>query len=449
MTGRNFNRIAVLTLCMGFSLWFSHSLRRGIHGTMNLSDFGGIYYGSRCALLRMDPYDPGTVLREFNREGGVFPTNANLIKSVPIVITIGVNLPTALFLLVPFALLPWGVAESVWIALTAGLLIAAAFLVWDLASETTPAIAGCLAGFALANCVQLLMLGNIAGAAVSLCVIGSWCFLRERYVPAGVVMLAISLVLKPHDAGFVWLYFLLAGGVMRRRAIQTLAVTAVLGLFAALWISPASPHWLEELHRNHVTVAARGGTSDPGPTGMTSEPVVAILDLQAPLSIFRDDPRFYNSWAYLTGGTLILVWAITVLRRSATHEQNLLSLAAISVLTLLPVYHRPYDAKLLMLTFPACALLWSSGGRRRWLSLAFTCAAVMWTSDLPVVILGFCLSSIHASAATLGGKLITVFLLKPAPVVLLATGCFYLWTYIRYTPTDLPFLNSNTHRISP
>ena len=382
-------------------------------------------------MLHKDPYDPAAVLREFKAEGGSFPTNPFAAKVFPIVITICVNLPTALFLAVPFSLLPWALVQSVWIIFIALLLVLAAFLIWDLTGNTAPATVGCLAAVMLANSGQVLAVGNLAGVAVSLCVIGCWCFLKERHVLVGMFLLAISLVLKPHDSGFVWLYFLLAGGVLRRRAIQTLVVAGVLGLFAALWIAPASPHWVQELHRNQVLVSGRGSTSDPGPNGLTSGQVGSINDLQAFLSILRDDPSFYNPASYLIGGCLILLWALTVLRKGFAPEQAWLALAAISVLTQLPIYHRPYDAKLLMLTFPACAMLWEKRGMLRWYAFAFTLAALLATSDLPQALLLILEESIHVSSSTLSGKAVLA-LLQPAPLILLATGCFYLWVYMRY-----------------
>ena len=65
-----------------------------------------------------------------------------------------------------------------------------------------------------------------------------WCFIRERFVPAGILCLAVSLAVKPQDAGLVWLYFLLVGGVYPKRALQTLVAMLALGL-------PGNPVGLE------------------------------------------------------------------------------------------------------------------------------------------------------------------------------------------------------------
>lgn len=427
----NWKRLAILLVCAVIPFWWSFSIRRDANGGIKMTDFGGTYYGARCVMQHRDPYDTKSALREFESDGGRLPFSSLQAKVALIVITIGVNLPTALLLVAPFAMMPWGIAQVLWIVLMEGLLVLAAFLIGDMGTGKAQIIPVSLAGAVLANCEILFVVGNVAGISVSLCIVATWCFLKERHVLAGVLLLAVSLVLKPHDAGFVWLYFLLAGGAHRKRALQTLVVTGILGLFAAIWIAPSSPHWVQELHRNHIRVAARGGTSDPGPFGISSRTAIPILGLQAAFSALRDDPQFYNPVSYLISGLLILMWAIAVLCRRYSRDGALLALSAISVLTLLPVYHRTYDAKLLLLTLPACALLWNAGGARRWISLGLTSAAILVTSDLPMLGLSMASKGVIVSTSTLTGKMFYLAL-QPAPLVLLATGIFYLWAYADY-----------------
>jgi hypothetical protein len=35
--------------------------------------------------------------------------------------------------------------------------------------------------------------------------VAAWCFIKGRFIPAGILCLAVSLAIKPHDAGLVWL----------------------------------------------------------------------------------------------------------------------------------------------------------------------------------------------------------------------------------------------------
>jgi len=421
-------RIIVLLLCIGFSLLTAVTLSnrfRSIYGGTTHPDFGEIYNGARCALQHRDPYDPRAALQTFREEGGTFANKDPWAAEV--IIAINVNLPTSLLLIAPLAVLPFAAATAIWTALTIAALVVAAYLIWSVGDGSGPVLSGCLIGIMLANCQQMLMVGNVAGIVVSLCVVAAWCFVKNRHIPLAVVLFAVSLALKPHDSGFVWLYFLLAGGVMRKRALQTLAVTCAIGLAAVIWIAPVSPHWFHELQNNHVAVSQLGSTSDPSPSGVTSGNPGAILDLQAFLSVFIGDPHSYNLGSYLIAGPLIAAWAWIVIRRRVSGESAWLALAAIAVLSLLPVYHRPYDAKLFLLTIPACTKLWSAGGARRWLSFGFTLSGILFTSDLFMAFL-VTLFRTPVLAPVPTEKVLAVSLIPPT--VLLAMGCFYLWAFI-------------------
>ena len=430
------HKITVLGLCIGFSLLlsiaWSHKFRATYGGTDRV-DFGEIYYGARTAVHHQDPYNADAALETFRAEGGTFPSNRKGAWATAIVIALDVNLPTTLFLALPLTTLSYAGAQVLWILFTVVLLVTAGCLVWTAGDTTGPGLCGFLIGIILANCQQLFLVGNVAGIAVSLCVFAAWCFLKERYIPIAVVLFALGLALKPHDVGFVWLYFVLVGGAMRKRALQTLAVTCVLGLAAAIWITPLSPHWLHELHDNHVTVSELGSTSDPSPAGLTSGNVGAVLDLQAALSVIMPDPRSYNLASYLVVGSLVAVWGWIVLRRRMTPDRAWLALAVIAVLSLLPVYHRPYDAKLLLLAIPACAKLWSDGGAKRWLSFGFTLAGILFTSDLGEALI-VRLSVGPSTGAPPDQKVMLLSLVPPA--ALLAMGCFYLWMLIRETSAE-------------
>jgi hypothetical protein len=443
MTGKK--RIALILLCVGFSavLFFAYSDDSG--RTLRTVDFAEIYYGGRAALQHNDPYDPAAVLRQFLADGGKLPpalpgNPASHSEVARTVISNSVNLPTAFFLFLPLSLLPWSVASYLWVGLSGLLLAIAAWFTWDIGANSTPAIWAWFAGLMLIKCQQIFTSGNIAGFAVALCIIAAWCFLKERYALAGVVLLAISLVIKPHDAGFIWLYFLLAGGTLRKRALQTLAVSALIGLCTVAWISRVSPHWLPELHRNLNVEIVRGGIDDPGPTGPCQNTPAPIIDLQAAISVFKDDPAVYNRLSYLLVGALVLAWSVAVLRKRCSLAGAAFALACVSALTLLPVYHRPYDAMILLLTLPACAMLWAAGEGRRWIALGLTLAAILVTTGLPLAVGTSLGLNPSLPAHTLAGEMAAVLILRPAPLVLLALGCFYLWVYLRYQPpaADLP-----------
>lgn len=393
-------------------------------------DFRVMYYPARCLLQHQDPYNTDQVVRLYRAEGGDAPTDTDKIR---LMVSGYVYPPNAFTFSLPFALLPWGQAQVLWQVLIVACYLLASFLVWDLAAQYAPVAAGALICFLLVNSELLLVTSNAAGIVLGLCSIAAWCFLRNRFASAGVLCLAIALLVKPQDAGFVWLYFLLAGSVQRKRALHTLLLTVALGLPSVLWVTHAVPHWPQEWHMNMAVAEARGGTSDPGPASLAGHGLAGVINLQSIVSVFADNPRIYNWVSYLVCAPLVVALVFLTLRSRATHTRACIALAAASALTMLPVYHRQYDAKLLLLTIPACILLWVQGGAIGRLAMFVNVAALFITGDLTWAI---CLGLIkHLPLAPTGfsGWASMALQVFPAPLVLLLMAMFYLWVYAHKT----------------
>jgi hypothetical protein len=310
--------------------------------------------------------------------------------------------------------------------------VLAACLIWDLAVDNAPLLSGSLIGFTLANSFGVLFLGNTAGIAVSLCVIAVWCFVRRRFAVAGILCLAVSLAVKPHDAGLIWLFFLLAGGTYRKRALQTLLVCTLIAIPAVVWVSSVSPHWIQELRSNLALSSSAIGPDNPGPSSRNVHKAGVIVDMQTILSEFRDDPRFYNPAAYLFCGLLIFLWLLITLRARLSPLTAWLALAAITPLSLLPTYHRSHDAKILLLAIPACAMLWAEGRLIRWFAVGLTSAGIVFTGDFTLWAIAWLTRTFQMPVGILG-KIQMVLLTRPTALVLLAMGTFYLWLYFRRT----------------
>jgi hypothetical protein len=77
-------------------------------------------------------------------------------------------------------------------------------------------------------------------------------------------------------------------------------------------------------------------------------------------------------------------------------------------------------------------MLWAEGGPIRWLALLVTIAGIVFTADIPLTILVTLTRNLHISTAELSGQMLTVMLTRPAPLLLLAMGIFYLWIYARH-----------------
>jgi hypothetical protein len=395
---------------------------------VSMIDFKVVYYSTRCLLHHSDPYNENNVLSTYKDEGGERPSESARDLQV---VTQYMYLPTAFSFTVLFAMLPFGPAHLLWMALVVGGIIFASFLIWDLAADYAPIVTGALLCFLLANTELLVIIGNASGIAISFCVVAVWCFYKKRFAALGVLCLAISLALKPHDTGLVWLYFLLAGGVYRKRAMQTLAVFAALSLPVILWVTHVSPHWMQELSSNMAALSVHGGLNDPSPASSGAHGIGMMINLQTVLSFFRDDPRFYNLATYLICGVLMLVWLFATLRSRTTPAGARLALAAVAPLTLLPVYHRQGDAILLLLTVPACAMLWAEGGHVARLALLVNAAGFVLTGDLTWAIILGPLNNLHLTLSRLAGQILVAALVFPAPLILLTMAIFYLWIYMR------------------
>lgn len=438
--------LLLVLFCCAISMVWGFGLSR-----TGLLDFRAVYYGTRCLMAHHNPYRVSEYEEVYRAEGGELPADTAAQHQPPAgqageetddhgeavqrierkAVTLFVNMPTTCVLVAPLALLPWGPAHILWMIATAVIFTLAILLMWNAGARYAPGIATFLACILAANTEVVFGGGNTAGIVVGLCVLAVWCFLEERLVWAGVIALGLALAIKPHDVGLIWLYFLLAGKPYRKRALQALVVPTLVGLAAIVWMGHVAPHWIHDWNSNLATISGPGGLNNPAPDSLTGRTSGMVIDLQAAISVFRNDPAFYNPASYLVCGAMLLVWLATTLRPRLAERKPWLALTAATAVTLLITYHRPWDAKLLLLAIPACCQLWAQGGRRGRMALALTTVALVCTGDLPLAVLTAVSGALHPGTAGILAQILTVLLIRPASIALLAMGVFYLWAYVR------------------
>ncbi len=434
MSRRRFDGLSLLLVGSVVFIFFGTLMER--ISSVAMIDFKAVFYGTRCLMEHRDPYTSSDLQHIYLAEDG--DTQAKKLVLVQTVVP-NVNLPTTFPFVLPFALLAWGPAHILWMLLTGGSFIIATYLIWELGAPYAPILSGGLVFLFLIGSEILLEVGNTAGIVVSLCVISVWCFLQRRFEMAGTLCLAISLLIKPQDAGFIWLYFLLAGGTYRKRAFQTLLVTAIIGLPAIVWVSSVAPHWVQELHHNISVASAHGGLNDPGPSKLEPGSHGAIIiSLQSAFSVLWDDARFFNAATYLLCLPLVLLWIYTSIKKGHSAANTWLALATIAALSMLPIYHRQHDTRLLLLTVPACAMLWAEGGPTAWPALSLTALGTIFTSNIPLQLLAITTTGVRSAFDGWLGKLLTLLLSRPAPLILLSISLFYLSVYVRRAALDVP-----------
>ena len=388
----------------------------------SVQDFTTAYYRGSCLLQRCDPYS-GPDMEAMYRRAGEPPFTSDQER---LIATRNIYLPGEFPFLIPIAILPMQWGRALWIILIGVSFVLASFLIWRRSAPFAPLMSAALVSFCLLNSPTLFYFGNPAGFLVPFTIIAAWCFLENRFVWVGVVCLAVSLILKPHNAAFIWILFALFSSGSRRQATRTLLLVAFVSIPATAWAFHISPRWIQEFSSNLQVLNGPGGASDPS----VSHGTCGLVNLQAVTSLIWSDPRTYNLVTYLICAPLFLVWIIISLKPGGANRAWF-ALAAIAPLSLLPVYHRQYDAKLLLLAVPAFAILWSRGKALAWSSLSITGVAFLVSGDGFGIALFAVMHHLYPNAQGHYGHLQTAVLDCPIPLSFLAMAVFYLWMYAR------------------
>jgi hypothetical protein len=375
-------------------------------------DFKAVYSSSKCVLDGCDPYDSNNLLREYTMGRGDLSPNSDLSFDSHQAL----YPPSSLFWVLPFALLPFKAALVAWLALSGSLFVTAAFLMAEILRQRSSPIALVLLGLFVATSSLLLYTAQPSGVAISLCAIGVWSLVRRRIPFTGAICFALSLALKPQIGGLVLIYFLLSKGPSRHRAVLILILAALFCVPGLFWITRihAAAQWQHELAANLARGAARGSINDPGPSGPAPN---LVTDLQSVIAVFADDPAFYNRISLAIVGVLLLLWGYVAVRAKPSLRKDLLGIAAIACLSLLPIYHRNYDLRLLLLTFPALGLLVADGGAPGILAVLVSVAIL--PASHPT---GLHLGSHFRAQNTVQ----ILLLLRPAPLAVLSSALIYL-----------------------
>jgi hypothetical protein len=410
--------------CLVFAVLGFHREPRVFH----FRDFKQPYASARCVLKHCNPYSESDTEAQYFAAHG--PDNDRLVF-VPYS---ALYPPPSLLLLTPVAALSYPAAHAFWIlAITVGFSVAA-LLMTDLIAPYGSWLAVLGLACFVATSDALIMLGQLSGVAIALLVIGLWLLLREKSWAAA-VCIAVALCLKPHDVVLFLAYLLIAGRPWRKGFWVVAGLAVALTLVAVVWFSatPATAHWLADMRANLAGNSAPGSVNDPGPLNPQAD---AIASLQAVFSVFRDSRPFYSVMAYLTTAVLYIACLYAAVRMRNSPERHLLVIAAIACITLLPIYHRQYDTRILLLIFPAIAWLFS---RRR--SLGFGALVLAFVAIFPAIaqIAGRVIAHGQTSLASLG-TLRFLLAYRLMEIMNLALAVFFVVILLRAALTDRPAL---------
>ncbi len=401
-----------LVLCISALIFISLGSRNALHSSI---DFVPVYTGARCLLHGCNPYEASQLDQQYVQAGGragELPAWDNEILVYP---------PSTFLALSPLALLRISVARVIWFLLNGCSFVTSAVLILSMCPRSHRWLATALVSIILASSGILLELGNPAIFAISLLIIGSYLFLRGRFLPLGALSLMLSLAVKPQMGCLVVLY-LLASGIHRRYAAVALAGALAVFLSAGLILkmNPRSADWTSDLSANISAAVDVGGINDPRPANEIS---VCDINLQAITSIFFADAREFNAAAYAVFLALLAVWITAIVRTKAGPDMHLLSIASLAVLSLTPIYHRFYDTRMLLITIPAVVIVFQ---KRRYLGAIIGVLSVLALISVQSRVQAFLLH--HAMwQSILPHKFLFVLLLRQQNLELLILFCLYMF----------------------
>jgi hypothetical protein len=378
------------------------------------NDFVPVYAGARCLIHGCDPYNPSQLEPEFFRADGRPSDLPSWQIDVP------VYPPSTFLALSPIALLRFPVARLVWFLLNGCLFATAAGLILSICPPPHRWLATILVSFFVVTAAILLVLGQPAVFAISLVVIASCSFLRGRFVPLGALLFFLSLAVKPQIGGFIVLYFL-AQRIYWRYAACALAGAALLLLCASLILGhhPRSAAWASTLRANLSATLSPGGSADPRPANPQA---IGDENLQALTSIFIAKAGQFNAAAYSIFLVLYGAGIVAVLRAHRGPELHLVALGTLSILTLMPVYHRFYDTRLLMLSVPAVVVVFQ---KRRVLGGVIAVLTVLTTVSIQYRVQMFLLQQ-GKWQSVLANKFLFILFLRHQNLLMLFLFLLYL-----------------------
>jgi hypothetical protein len=99
-------RIGLLWLLLSSAVFIVWGSAMMCNPPGRLVDFKAVYYGARCLIQHGDPYRQSEFLSVYQADGGEFPSDPVMSQLILRGLLVCINLPTALLVVAPIALLP-------------------------------------------------------------------------------------------------------------------------------------------------------------------------------------------------------------------------------------------------------------------------------------------------------------------------------------------------------
>ena len=338
--------LIVVLLCAGGEFIVRGPMRFVRAASFN--DFISPYIQTRNWMGGEDPYSPANLARNWPPEAEHYDFLSRDLADGTLVLKRGI--PTAypvsaFVLLAPVAALPWHIAQPLWLAITVLAFAGATASLVSLAKISSGhAILFVAIALALAPFHTALAAGSIVTVSAGASAAAMWAASRRHEVLAA-VLLGVAVSLKP-QIGLPFCFFYLVRRRWRIAAVSA-AVAALALLLGAGRCALSGTPWLENyLYDNRILFA-------PGSLGDFTEgnPIrFGLINFQVAAYTVLHKREAATLAAILISVAAAMLWMLLTRKKGS----DLLCVSALAVISLLPVYHRFYDAELLI--FP---LAWS------------------------------------------------------------------------------------------
>lgn len=348
-------------------------------------DFANIFAGAVCLLHGDSPYRFASVHDALAQHGYFLVTAKTWPASLPL------YPPFTLALFTPLAGLSYANAASAFYLLTLAVCALACFrvlIVSPTLADVHPVWRGFLLCLLMVSPETRWALGNGNPIVVVTALLLVCCFdVDPRWDWLRVLAFAIAVLLKPQIALPFALPLLVKPGDGWRMLLRAFAVVCAITLASLAWCAhrPGTAAWASDLHVNLALGAAAGNTMSLTERAYVFDPRLNLAYLFGYwISSPRLDALLTAAVLLLCGG--VLCWAVAHSARR-NRRQWALAVSATAALTLLPVYHRSYDALILILALPwvLVAMRRRRQGLAAWAALVLIAAStVIWARHLPV-----------------------------------------------------------------
>ena len=320
---------------------------RGIETSTTLNDFISPYVQAKALVEGRDPYSPDTLIQLWPASVGHFNFLAR--EKAEGVLTVRRGIPTAyplncLFLLSIFDLFPWPVANLLWVSLNVALffcmlvcLVSLAKLPWR--SWRTHLLLALSLAFAPFQ--TGIGTGNPAILSVELAMIAMWAAQRQHNVEAG-ALLAIAISLKPQLA----LPLLLCYVLQRRWRLCLVSIGLVASFLAisVVRLGIAGTPWVQSYRTDSYILLKSGVLSD----FTERNPLrFGLINAHVLFYALTENREVAGILSLLLGAALFVCWLYFAWRRKSVAD--VLAAGTLLTISLLPAYHRFYDAAVLIL----------------------------------------------------------------------------------------------------